>query len=288
MSFQKAERKNSRLRLSLAAPAGGGKSFSAILLAKIFSPITPPGVIDSERGSASKYARKEGTPEGPGNWDFVVRQLEEKNPQEYREAIREAAEAGISTLVIDSYSHSWLSALEMIDKMGGWVKGGKVVSPLVAKVVDDILNYPGHVIVTMRQKAEHVIEKDDKGRTVVRKAGMGTVARDGTDFEFDVMLELTTEGVVTVTKTRCSALANQVYRWDDLPRIAEILKGWLDEGAPVSEADDLAQRIKFTQTDAELSALRPLLNDLKTRDQAGFAKLKTVFLTRRQQFQTES
>ena len=285
MAFQKAERKNARARIALAAPAGAGKTFGAITMAKVFSPDSV-GVMDSERGSASKYARKDGTREGPGNWDFVVEELTEKNPQEYLAKIKEAAEAGIQTLVIDSYTHSWLGALEMIDRMGGWVKGGKVVSPLVAKIVDAMLSYPGHVIATMRQKSEHAIEKDEKtGRAIVRKVGMATVSRDGTDFEFDVMLDLTTEGTVTVSKTRCSALAGQIYTWDDLPRIAATIKAWVGEGTPVTPSDALAERIKFAQSDAQLTALVPLLNAVRATDLDAFASLKPLYMARKLEFQ---
>lgn len=261
MAFERATRKNAKLRLALSGTAGAGKTMSALKLAKIFG--TKIAVMDSERGSASLYAGAPGIPE------FDVCNLEEKRPQEYLEKIAEAAAAGYDLLIIDSYSHSWLSALEMIDGMGGWVRGGKVVSPLVQKIVDAVLSYPGHVIATMRSKAEHAIEKDEKtGKTTVRKIGMATVSRDGTDFEFSVMLSLDVDGGLSVSKTRCSALAGQYYTRDDIPKIGETIKTWLNEGAVQTPREAFTDKIKFAQTADALNALLPELAKLSNKDKA--------------------
>lgn len=275
MSFKKAERKNAKMRLALSGPAGSGKTYSALLMAKEFG--KKIAVMDSERGSASLYVGAPGIPE------FDVCELEEKNLQEYREKIREAAEAGYDVLVIDSYSHSWTGALDQIDKMGGWVKGGKVISPLVAKVVDDILSYPGHVIATMRSKAEHVIEKDERtGKATMRKVGMATVARDGTDYEFSVMLDLSLDGGVTVSKTRCSALTGNVYTREDMGKIAATLHKWISEGVALTPRDLLADKIRFAKGDAELAALLPALKELSEEDRAA---LKPIYVARKAEFQ---
>ncbi len=259
MSFKKAERKNARLRLALSGTSGSGKTYSALLMAKEFG--SRIAVMDSERGSASLYVGAPGIP------DFDVCELEEKNVQEYLEKIKEAAEGGYDVLVIDSYSHSWLASLEAIDKMGGWMKGGKHVSPLVQKLVDAILSFPGHVIATMRSKADYAIENVN-GKNTMKKLGMATVSRDGTDYEFSVMLELTVEGGLTVSKTRCSAIANGVFTRDDVPKIAKTLKAWLSEGAPLSARDAMADKIRFCQTMKELEALQPEIKALSAEDKA--------------------
>ena len=49
-SFQKAERKKAKLRLALTAPSGGGKTYSALLLAKGLG--GKIAFIDPENGSA--------------------------------------------------------------------------------------------------------------------------------------------------------------------------------------------------------------------------------------------
>lgn len=267
MAFKPASRRNSRLRMALTGPAGAGKTFTMLMMLCLLA--ARRAVIDSERGSASKYAKKSGTSEGPGNWSFDVNEVEEKNPVGYIGAIREAGAAGYPVLGVDSLSHSWLGALEQIDRLGGWVRGGKTVSPQVAKVVDSMLAYPGHVIATLRSKSEHVIEKDEKtGRTTMRKVGMAPVAREGTEFEFDVILDLAVDGSISVSKTRCPSLTGRVFDRDDVPKIVDLLKSWLDEGAPLSPLESLLERVRFASTVAELQALIPEIKALSPEDRA--------------------
>ena len=272
MSFKPATRKNAKLRLALSGTAGAGKTYSALLFAKEFG--SKIAVMDSERGSASLYADLV---------PFDVCELEEKNVQEYLEKIKEAAAAGYEVLVIDSYSHSWLGAIETVDKMGGskFSNGWKVVSPLVTKLTDAILSYPGHVIATMRSKADYAIENVN-GKAIPKKLGMATVAREGTDFEFSVMLDLTVEGGVSVSKTRCSKLAGGVYTREDIPKIAKTLKAWLTEGAPLSPRDAMAEKIRFAQDEAALAALIPELKSMNPED---VKALKTLYSARKTEFQ---
>ena len=274
-----ATRKNARLRLAISGTAGAGKTYSVLLLAKEFG--SKIGVMDSERGSASKYAGAAGIP------PFFVEELEEKNVQEYLTKIKEAAEAGIDALVIDSYSHSWLCALEAVDKMGGskFSNGWKVVSPLVSKLVDAVLSYPGHVIATMRSKADYVVETDAKtGKSVPRKVGLATVARDGTDYEFDVMIDLTPEGGLSISKTRCSALNGQTYSREDVPKIGKTLKAWLSEGAPLTAVDAMKERIRSASSE-QLAALVDEIKALPAEDRA---KLKDAYAARKKHLAGEA
>ena len=266
MTFKRAERKNAKLRLALSGVAGAGKTYSALLIAKEFG--SRIAVMDSERGSASLYADLV---------PFDVCELEGKGPQDYIATIKQAAADGYEVLVIDSYSHSWIGALDVIDKMGGWIKGGKVVTPLVAKLVDAILSYPGHVIATMRSKSDFAIETVN-GKATMKKMGMATVARDGTDYEFSVMLEIEREGGVTVSKTRCSALADGAYTLDDIPKIARTLRDWLGQGAPLSPREAMTEKIRFAQSPEDLIALIPTLKEMSPED---IAALKPAYSARK-------
>ena len=50
-----------------------------------------------------------------------------------------------------------------------------------------------HVIATMRSKMEYVQATNDRGRTIVRKVGMQPVQREGLEYEFDVVADMTVE-----------------------------------------------------------------------------------------------
>src|SRR5262245_45143039 len=54
MPFTRATKLEAKLRLALAAPSGAGKTYTALQLATHLS--GPIALIDTERGSASKYA----------------------------------------------------------------------------------------------------------------------------------------------------------------------------------------------------------------------------------------
>ncbi len=279
MSFRPASRKNARLRLALSGPAGSGKTLTALLLAKEMG--TKIGVLDSERGSSELYANRV---------KFDVECLEEHAIQTYLEKISDAAAAGYDVLVIDSYSHSWIGkggALEAVDAGGGWTRAGKTITPLMQRLVDAILTYPGHVIATMRSRMEHAIEKDANGKVQVRKLGMAPQVRDGTEYEFGFVLDLSREGNVEVSKTRCEGKVFHVGeafpRADLITSRMPKLKAWLADGATETPRETLANKIRFAKSDAELQALIPELKALPEEDRES---LKTVYMTRVQELRS--
>ena len=69
--FKKAEKTQSRLRLALCGPAGSGKTYTSLALA---SELGRVAVLDTERGSASKYADR---------FAFDVVELEDYHPHKY-------------------------------------------------------------------------------------------------------------------------------------------------------------------------------------------------------------
>jgi hypothetical protein len=264
MAFETlASRKNAKLRLALEGVSGAGKTYSALLFAAAFGALKI-GVLDSERGSSQLYAGEPGLP------PFYPEDLQDKTIQEYIEKIGDAAAAGIDFLIIDSYSHSWISALETVDAMGGnkFSNGWKTVSPMVRKLNDVILSYPGHVLCTMRSKADYVVEKDEKtGKSIPKKVGLAAVTREGTEYEFTIVLDLTKDGTISVSKTRCGKLNSaSVYRWEDVPKIARTIKDWLNEGAPQSPREAMLERIRFAQSRAQVDALRPEIAKLSVED----------------------
>ncbi len=146
MVFKKATKKDSKLRLGLMGPAGSGKTYTALAVAKHFGGRV--AVIDSEHGSASKYADL---------FDFDVLELASFSPNDYTNAIK-AAE-GYDVLIIDSLSHAWSGkngALELVDKAAARSKSGnsfaawREVTPLHNQMVEAIMEAKLHLIATLR------------------------------------------------------------------------------------------------------------------------------------------
>lgn len=233
--FKKATKTQSRLRMAIVGPSGSGKTYTALGLASVLGERV--AVIDTERGSASKYADL---------FEFDVVELGSFHPQKYIEVIIAAAAEGYDTLVIDSLSHAWVGAdgvLAQVDRVtsrsnsknsfAAW----KDVTPLQNQLVDTILSSPLHVIATMRAKSEYVMEQINQGgRTisVPRKVGVAPVQRSGIEYEFDVVADMDIHNTMTVTKTRCSALNGAIIERPDAS-LAETLKAWLTDGVPMPE-----------------------------------------------------
>lgn len=244
MQFKRATKSSAWLRMALIGPSGSGKSFSALAIATGLG--GPVAVIDTERGSASKYADL---------YQFDTLELPDFDPRRYVEAIRAAAEAGYKVLVIDSLSHAWIGkggALEMHDlavdrqKTKNTFTAWREVTPHHNALVEAILQAPLHVIATMRSKVEYVQEKDERtGKTQVRKVGMAPIQREGLDYEFDVVGDLDYDHTLVVGKTRCSALSGKAIR-EPGADLAKILRGWLDVGGsePRNPEDPMAREVK--------------------------------------------
>lgn len=283
MGFKPAVRSEAKLRLALDAQSGHGKTYTALIIAKTLISLglaTQAGMGDSEKGSGKKYARPPNKPEGPGAWDFLHDDIDQKNPNGYAGVIGNAAGAGIDVLILDSMSHEWMGALEKVDGLGGWTRGGKTVSPEHQRVIDAILSYPGHVICTFRSKAEHAIEKDEKtGKTIVRKLGLAPVAREGTEFEFDFWLKMEGE-TVTVTKSRWGegVPVGDSYHRTEVPKLIAKIAGWLTDGAPVDPLAVVLERIKAAGDDAALNAINPAIAKLTPEQKA---QVKPVYLQRK-------
>lgn len=225
--FKKAVKSSARLRLALIGPAGSGKTWTSLVVATAFGGRI--AVIDTEKGSASKYA---------SDFDFDVLELEEFHPQRYVEAIREAGEAGYTSIVIDSLSHAWVGkggGLELHDnavarqKTKNSYTAWSEVTPHHNALVNALVQAKCHVIATMRAKTEYVQEKDERGRSVVRKVGLAPIQRDGLEYEFDVVGDMDFDNTLVITKSRCPVLANQVIQRPGKD-FAATLKAWLGDG----------------------------------------------------------
>src|ERR1051326_6849372 len=86
LMFTRAVKTDAKLRLALAGPPGSGKTFTALSLAHALADGQGVAVIDTEHGSASKYA------DLFPPFDCV--NLETFHPDLYIEAIKAAEQAG--------------------------------------------------------------------------------------------------------------------------------------------------------------------------------------------------
>ncbi|GHU26883.1 hypothetical protein FACS1894172_02880 [Spirochaetia bacterium] len=207
MAFKKAERTQLYLRCALFGPSGSGKTMTALRMAKGIADKmgVPFSVIDTEARSASKYADR---------FTFDVDDLAEKNIDRYIASMNECIKAGYKVLVIDSLSHAWRELTDEVDrlsqdsknKFSPWAK----VSPKQKRFIDAILNFPGHIIATMRSKTEWVIGEGKNGKAVPEKKGLAPEQGKGIEYEFDLLVEMNQWHEATITKDRTGQFQDEV------------------------------------------------------------------------------
>ena len=238
MEFLPAKRKKSKLRLGLTGASGSGKTYSALLLAKGLGGAC--AVVDTEHGSASIYEHIH---------KFDVLELKPPfSPERYIEAIKMAEDAGYDTLVIDSISPEWNGSggcLEINDELAQSKYRGNTWSAWSDTTkrhrafIDVMLQSPLHIICTMRSKTETAQQENIQGKKSVVKLGMKSEARDGTEYEFSVVLDIIHEGhYATVSKDRTGLFVDK----DPKPitvKTGETLKYWLDTGVEVKTGDEV-------------------------------------------------
>lgn len=226
--FKRAQRKQAKLRLLLAGPAGSGKTMSALLLAKGLGGRI--AVIDTERGSASLYS------------DVVDFDTLEFNPpyspERYIQALEGAAKAGYDVCIIDSATPEWGGSggcLEINESIaqakyrGNTWSAWNETTPRHRAFIDAINQSPLHVIATCRTKTE-TVQGDDKK---IKKLGMKYEQRDGFEYEFSVALDLEHSGHYAVaTKDRTRLFVGDPFVVT--PETGKKLSAWLQSGAELS------------------------------------------------------
>lgn len=203
MQLTKATRQKVKLRLGLSAVSGGGKTYSALVLAKgLCGDWTKIAVIDTENDSASLYSHL---------GDFNTISLRPPfSPERYIEAIRACENAGMEVIIVDSIAHEWEGeggVIDLVDKIGGGFSGAwKVLSPRHEKFKQAILQSTCHVITTVRRKQEYALvdETNKQGRTVSKpvKMGMKEITREGWEYEVTLNLEIDIKHQASSTKDR--------------------------------------------------------------------------------------
>lgn len=209
--FAKAKRHNRKLRATIDGPTGSGKTLSALLIASGLS-TKRIALIDTEHHSAELYA---------DDFDFDHAPLDPPyNPGRYIERINAAAAAGYDVLIIDSFSHAWEGdggVLELhgnitaASKSGNSYTAWRDVTPKHNALVNTCLAYPGHLITTMRSKMEYIICDGTNGKKGdIKRVGMAPIQRAGTEYEFDLVLDMSAEGNYgTASKKRFRPLFNE-------------------------------------------------------------------------------
>jgi len=232
---KKATRKGQRLRLSIDGPTGSGKTWTGLQMATVLAEGNPICLIDTERGSSGLYG---------DTYDFDIVDFDPPyDPRDLRSAIRQLSDE-YAVIIVDSLSHFWLGeggTMDIVDnankrsnnpnKFAGWAEG----TPAQRDMVDALLSANCHIITTMRSKMAYAL--DEKNRPT--KVGLAPEQRAGIEYEFTVVVDMDLEHTMTVSKSRCDAIADKVYKAGHTDEMAEVLSEWLSSNEAMISADQI-------------------------------------------------
>lgn len=249
MQLRKATRRKAKIRLGLSAVSGGGKTYSAILIAKgLVGDLSKVAIIDTENGSADLYAHL---------GDFNVLPLTAPfTPERYIEAIKSCEKAGIEVIIVDSISHEWDGkggCLEIVESLGGKYQDWAKVTPRHQAFIEAILHSPSHVITTVRRKQDYEMIKDGN-KIRIEKGGLKEITREGFEYELTINLELDTHHNATASKDRTQLFMGKPA-FVPSEKIGELIANWCDQGEEsfnIKPGSDWYNRVDNCTTQKEL------------------------------------
>lgn len=280
MELKKATRKKVKLKIGLSAISGGGKTYSALLLAKgLVNDWSKVAVIDTENESASLYSHL-------GDYNTIVLNSP-YTPERYVEAINTCEKAGMEVVIIDSITHEWDGKGGILDIHGSMSGNGftnwATITPRHQKFIDVILQSNCHVITTVRRKQDYELSKDGNGKTKVEKSGLKEITREGYEYELTVNFNLDEKHNCTASKDRTGLFANTppfiinestgalIKNWcengvEELNPLEELKKEYINmlEEASVftsEEKDDLEKMIEGKS----IEGIKKLINNVSSK-----------------------
>jgi hypothetical protein len=235
MNLRKATRTKAKIRLGLSAPSGGGKTYSALLIAYgITEDWNKIAVIDTENMSADLYSHL-------GTYEVLTLEAP-YSPERYIEAIHTCENAGMEVIIIDSITHEWDGkggCLQIQEQLGGKYQDWAKVTPRHQAFIDAILQSKCHIITTVRRKQDYEMSKDSSGKTKVEKVGLKEITREGFEYELTVNLEMDTRHNVSVSKDRTGLFMGKpsfIPSIETGKMIAEWCESGIDTDAAIKEA----------------------------------------------------
>ena len=273
-SFKKATKKEAKLRLALFGVSGSGKTYSALRIAKGLGGRI--AVIDTENHTACKYSDR---------FDFDVCECEKATINNIQMLLDDAKDYDV--LIIDSLTHAWDELLDEVNRIAKSKFGGNSWSawsegtPKQRQFIKSLLNFNGHLIVTMRSETTWEVQENDKGKKVPVRIGTAPKQGKSIEYEFDMLININQDHSAYVLKDRSANYQDACIEIID-EKLGRNLKQWLSEGEKVEKQDNtsIAKQISNCETVEELM---DLYNSLDVIDK----DIKELFTLRRESIENE-
>ncbi|GHE31917.1 hypothetical protein GCM10017673_38350 [Streptosporangium violaceochromogenes] len=257
-TFTPAVRVAEHARLLLEGLPGAATLATALRLARgLAGENGVIGVADTERGTAARHA---------DDHTFLHLRVDSCSPKAMPEVVAAAVAAGVDCLIVHSFSAFWSGRdgmLMLVDQhrksptQPGWFEA----RPHEQAMMDALLDYPGHLIATLRVKSDVVVGADATGRLTPCKVALKADHRDGLEYDFHLAAGVGLDGGLTVTSTCLpdtpdfcvgaahpkpdadlgAQLADHLGRGARLPTVRDYLTRALDPTVTARELNVLAQ-----------------------------------------------
>lgn len=248
-TIKKASRKQVKIKLGYAGPAGSGKTMSSLLTAHgLCGDWSKILLIDTENGSGELYSHL-------GDYN-VISLTPPFSPEAYVDAIQTAEQAGMLVIIVDSVSQEWEGKggiIETHSNMTGnsFTNWGKI-TPRHNRFVEAILQSNCHVICTMRTKTDYVLVEKN-GKQVPEKVGLKAITREGWEYDLTVVFDLDIKQQATASKDRTGLFMNKP-QFVPGEEIGVMIKQWCDTG--VDAPDPLETAISGMYACQDISAVQ--------------------------------
>jgi hypothetical protein len=200
-AFAPAKKTDTHMKIALFGSSGSGKTYSGLLLANTLAQGKKIAVIDTEDNSAALYTKL-------AKFDTLILRPP-YSPDRYTQAIKMAAEAGYSVLLIDSITHLWTGSggmLEEVDRVNATARdkraGWKFATPKYEAFLEAVKNAQMHIICTVRTKTKLLETEDDHGNKAFKKQNDEPIMRDGIEYEFTTVLDIDISHLAKASKDR--------------------------------------------------------------------------------------
>lgn len=226
MERRKVSRKKAKIKMSISAPTGWGKTMGALKIAygmvKDWTKIT---VLDTENQSADLY-------EHLGDYNVVTMQPP-YTVESFQKAVKMCVDSGDLVIIVDSTYHFWHGKgglLDYVGSLGGrfadWAKG----TPLWQTFLDTILQTDCHFICTSRKKQAYEITKNAQGKSEVEKKGMEDQVRDGFDYEMTIAFDIISANHMVKTNKDRTEMFTGKQEFVISEETGEMIAEWCEKG----------------------------------------------------------
>lgn len=266
LEFRKAKRQAVPIVASITSVSGGGKTYSALLMAAgIAGETGQVGFIDTENGRGEMYADSPGIIKALPKGYAYIRFDPPFGPDRYVEHLMAAEKAGVTVCVVDSGTHEWegtggCAEIAEKNKLGGlpnWAKA-KIAHK---KFVNYVLSSNMHVIFCLRGRDKVKIFKrgdrmvlsagqlaDDApiaDKDTIVPLGLQPVCEKGFVFEMLLSLQLDEKSHFAMAVKVPEPLVHlfpgrKLITKEDGERIRQ----WNDTGAVMADGDQLRKRAR--------------------------------------------